>query len=114
MLPFNTISLLMVGITAGLLYKPYATATYTNTATMSENKYVGTWVTGDRHIRQELLPDGRYEEARGTKKTTHQGRYVIQGDHINYVDDTGLTAAGHFRQDVLFHGGYLFYREKRK
>lgn len=26
---------------------------------------VGTWVTADGHIRQELLPDGRYDEARG-------------------------------------------------
>ena len=26
--------------------------------------YIGMWVTGDGHIRQELLPNGRYDEAR--------------------------------------------------
>jgi hypothetical protein len=26
--------------------------------------YVGMWVTEDGHVRQELLPNGRYDEAR--------------------------------------------------
>ena len=30
--------------------------------------YLGMWVTGDERIRQELLPTGRYDEARGTRR----------------------------------------------
>ena len=33
-----------------------------------ENSYTGMWVTADGYIRQELLPGGRYDEQRGTKK----------------------------------------------
>lgn len=77
------------------------------------NKYVGMWVTADGHIRQELLPGGRYDEARGTRKSAYQGRYEITGDHIKYWDDTGFTATGDFRgNDTLYHGGYIFHREK--
>ncbi|RYG01865.1 MAG: hypothetical protein EOO02_11800 [Chitinophagaceae bacterium] len=77
------------------------------------NKYVGMWVTADGHIRQELLPGGRYDEARGTRKSAYQGRYEITGEHIKYWDDTGFTATGDFRgNDTLYHGGYIFHREK--
>ncbi len=78
------------------------------------NQYVGMWVTKDGHIRQELLANGRYDEARGDKKSAYQGRYKINGDHIDYWDDTGFTADGEFRDGVLYHGGYVFYREKTK
>jgi hypothetical protein len=27
-------------------------------------------------------------------------------------DDTGFTADGEFRDGVLYHGGYVFYRER--
>jgi hypothetical protein len=77
-----------------------------------ENKYVGMWVTADGFIRQELLPNGRYDEARGTKKSAYTGRYEIKGDHISYRDDTGFTATGDFKgSDTLYHGGYVFYRQ---
>lgn len=33
-----------------------------------QGKYVGMWVTADGHIRHELLPGGRYDEARGRQK----------------------------------------------
>jgi hypothetical protein len=76
--------------------------------------YIGMWVTGDGHIRQELLPNGRYDEARGERKSAYQGRYEIRGNRINYWDDTGFTADGIFVDDnTLHHGGMIFYREKR-
>ncbi|MBP1081953.1 hypothetical protein JOC74_002446 [Bacillus capparidis] len=76
--------------------------------------YVGMWVTADGYIRQELLPNGRYDEARGTIKSAYTGSYTIKGNHIDYVDDTGFTADGEFRDDVLYHAGMVFYREKHK
>ncbi|QEH43176.1 Atu4866 domain-containing protein [Chitinophaga sp. XS-30] len=89
------------------------TAAISTSSTM--NKYIGMWVTGDGYIRQELLPNGRYDEARGQKQSAYTGRYEINGDHIQYWDDTGFTADGTFRgNDTLHHGGYIFYREKPK
>lgn len=76
--------------------------------------YLGVWITGDGHIRQELLPNGRYDEARGTRKSAYQGRYEVTGDHIEYWDDTGFTADGDFIGDVLHHGGMIFYRDGKK
>ncbi|WP_246199791.1 Atu4866 domain-containing protein [Arthrobacter zhaoguopingii] len=73
--------------------------------------YVGMWVTADNQIRQELLPDGRYDEARGERESAYTGRYWVQGTHIEYLDDTGFSADGDFQGDVLHHGGYVFYRE---
>ncbi|WP_407657198.1 Atu4866 domain-containing protein [Kibdelosporangium aridum] len=73
--------------------------------------YVGMWVTADNHIRQELLPNGRYDEGRGERKSAYTGRYWVTGNHIDYADDTGFTADGEFQGDVLHHGGYVFYRE---
>jgi hypothetical protein len=76
-------------------------------------KYVGMWVTTDGHIRQKLLADGRYDEARGNNKSAYQGRYEITGNHIQYWDDTGFTADGDFVDDVLHHIGLQFHRELR-
>ncbi|WP_367185736.1 Atu4866 domain-containing protein [Thermoleptolyngbya sp. C42_A2020_037] len=81
-------------------------------ADQSNNPYVGMWVTEDGYIRQELLPNNRYDEARGDRKSAYQGRYEITGNRINYWDDTGFTADGEFRDGVLYHGGYVFYRER--
>ncbi|SFO59360.1 protein Atu4866 [Chitinophaga sp. YR627] len=75
------------------------------------NKYLGMWVTKDGYIRHELLPDGRYDEARGNKKSAYQGSYIITGDHIDYKDDTGFTADGDFRDGILYHAGMVLYRE---
>lgn len=74
--------------------------------------YVGLWVTQDGHIRHELLPNGRYDEARGTRESAYQGRYVVTGNHIDYWDDTGFTADGDFIDGVLHHGGMILYRKK--
>jgi hypothetical protein len=73
--------------------------------------YVGMWVTADDQIRQELLPNGRYDEARGNRESAYTGRYWVKGNRIEYADDTGFTADGTFQGDVLHHGGYVFYRE---
>ena len=73
--------------------------------------YVGMWVTADGHIRQELLPNGRYDEARGGRQSAYTGSYRVSGNRIEYVDDTGFTADGTFDGDVLHHGGYVFYRQ---
>ncbi|AZO82513.1 hypothetical protein BOO88_17250 [Stutzerimonas stutzeri] len=76
-----------------------------------QDKYVGLWVTADGLIRHELLPGGRYDEARGRKTSAYQGRYWLEGDHIEYVDDTGFTADGEFREGVLYHAGMILYRQ---
>jgi hypothetical protein len=76
-----------------------------------EHPYVGMWVTADNHIRQELLPNGRYDEARGQRASAYMGHYWVSGTRIEYEDDTGFTADGEFDGDVLHHGGYVFYRE---
>jgi ketosteroid isomerase-like protein len=79
--------------------------------TMATHPYVGMWVTNDGNIRQELLPNGRYDEARGTRKSAYQGRYKVTGTHIEYWDDTGFTADGDFvDENTLHHGGMIFRR----
>jgi hypothetical protein len=72
---------------------------------------VGMWVTADGHIRQELLPDGRYDEARGALRSAYTGRYTVTGSHLFYVDDTGFTATGDIRDGVLFHEHLILYKE---
>lgn len=79
---------------------------------MADHDFVGMWVTKDGHIRQELLPNGRYDEARGTKKSAYQGSYTVTGNHIDYVDDTGFTATGDVVDGVLYHEELVLYREQ--
>jgi len=71
---------------------------------------VGMWVTDDGYIRHNLLPDGRYDEARGTRESAYQGRYWMSGNHIDYKDDTGFTADGEFREGILHHAGMVLRR----
>jgi hypothetical protein len=79
---------------------------------MTRHSYVGMWVTDGGHIRHELLPNGRYDEARGTRASAYQGRYEIKGNHIDYWDDTGFTADGKFvDENTLHHGGMIFRRQ---
>lgn len=78
-----------------------------------QHSYVGMWVTDDGVIRQELRPDGRYDEARGARRSAYQGRYEVRGNHIDYWDDTGFTADGTFvSKNELHHGGMVFHRER--
>ncbi|MFD5752365.1 Atu4866 domain-containing protein [Streptomyces sp. NPDC127033] len=74
---------------------------------------VGMWVTADGHIRQELLPDGRYDEARGGRGSAYTGRYTVTGNHLDYVDDTGFTATGDIRDGVLHHEHLVLHREQK-
>ncbi len=87
--------------------------TMTEQTTLQNHPYVGMWVTGDGQIRHELLPNGRYDEARGRRQSAYQGRYVVTGNHIDYWDDTGFTADGDFVNGVLHHAGMILYREER-
>jgi Agrobacterium tumefaciens protein Atu4866 len=74
---------------------------------------VGLWVTADGHIRQELRADGRYDEARGTRRSAYTGRYKLTGSHLDYVDDTGFTATGDIRDGVLHHEHLILYKEEQ-
>lgn len=78
----------------------------------ASHPFVGMWVTADGHIRQELRADGRYDEARGTRRSAYTGRYTVEGNHIDYVDDTGFTATGDVRDGVLYHEHLVLYREE--
>lgn len=79
----------------------------------TEHPYIGMWVTADGRIRHELLANGRYDEARGHKESAYQGRYQVQGNKIDYWDDTGFTADGVFvDENTLHHGGMIFYRRQ--
>ena len=81
--------------------------------TMPQHPYVGTWVTSDGHVRHELLANGRYDEARGGRKSAYQGRYEVSGTKIDYWDDTGFTADGVFvSDDELHHGGMVLRRTR--
>ncbi|GGZ73578.1 hypothetical protein GCM10010308_50480 [Streptomyces vinaceusdrappus] len=82
-----------------------------NDTPRAPHPYVGMWVTADGFIRQELLPNGRYDEARGRRRSAYTGRYTVSGNHIDYVDDTGFTATGDVRDGVLFHEHLVLYRE---
>jgi len=73
--------------------------------------YTGLWVTDDGHVRHELLPSGRYVEARGKRERAYEGRYEVSGQHIEYWDDTGFTADGDFVDaNTLHHGGMVLRR----
>ncbi|WP_218148097.1 Atu4866 domain-containing protein [Lentzea xinjiangensis] len=74
--------------------------------------HVGMWVTADGRIRQELLPNGRYEEERDGRKRAYTGRYTVSGDHIDYFDDLGFTATGDVRDGILYHEHLVLYRER--
>lgn len=76
----------------------------------ADHPYAGLWVTEDGRIRHELLPDGRYVEARGSRERAYEGRYEVTGTHIEYWDDTGFTADGDFVDGVLHHAGMILYR----
>lgn len=78
----------------------------------NSHPYVGMWMTTDGYIRHELLPNGRYDEARGNRESAYQGRYLIKDNHIEYVDDTGFTANGDFINGVLYHAGMVLYLEE--
>jgi Agrobacterium tumefaciens protein Atu4866 len=75
--------------------------------------YVGMWVTADGNVRHELLPNGRYDEARGTRESAYRGRYEVRGNRIDYWDDTGFTADGTFVDDNTLHHGVMILRRRK-
>ncbi|WP_299656706.1 Atu4866 domain-containing protein [uncultured Jannaschia sp.] len=72
--------------------------------------FTGLWITDDGQVRHELLPAGRYIEARGRRERAYQGRYEISGTHVEYWDDTGFAADGDFIDGVLHHAGMVLRR----
>ncbi|MBO9204637.1 Atu4866 domain-containing protein [Niastella sp. MAH-29] len=81
--------------------------------TMEESQeYLGTWVTSDGFIQHQLLPGNRYDEARGNRKSAYLGQYRVNGNHIEYQDDTGFTADGDFENGILYHAGMILYKQK--
>ncbi len=81
--------------------------------TMQESKdYIGMWVTADGYILHHLLPENRYDEARGKRESAYRGSYKVTGNHIDYKDDTGFTADGDFRDGILYHAGMVLYKQK--
>ncbi|MDF2707413.1 MAG: hypothetical protein K0R62_3065 [Nonomuraea muscovyensis] len=80
-------------------------------STPAAHPYVGMWVTADGRIRQDLLPNGRYEEERDGRKRAYTGRYTVTGTHIDYYDDLGFTATGDVRDGVLYHEHLVLHRE---
>lgn len=76
---------------------------------MMNHDYTGLWITADSHVRQALLPNGRYIEAHGHLEVTYQGVYWIEGDHIEYRDDTGYADSGDFIDGVLHNSGVVMY-----
>lgn len=84
-----------------------------NGETMAQHPYVGMWITDGGRVRHELLPNGRYDEARGDRESAYLGRYEVQCSHIRYWDDTGFTADGNFVDaDTLHHGGMILRRRQ--
>lgn len=102
---------LVAGITIGLPQAGQHTATAYGVSEMTKTTrdYIGLWVTEDHSIRQALLPNGRYIEARGHREAAYQGNYQIVGNHIEYQDDTGFSADGDFIAGVLHHAGMVMY-----
>lgn len=97
---------------AGLTIVHAALAQEPMTGPNPSHPYVGMWVTDDSRVRHELLANGRYVEARGTREKAYQGRYRVTGDYIFYWDDTGFTADGNFVDGVLYHGGMVLRRRE--
>jgi hypothetical protein len=101
-----------VSLGTAVLHPAKAEDTMSNTQPYTGHSYTGMWVTEDGQIRHELLPNGRYDEARGKRQSAYQGRYTVTGDHIDYWDDTGFTVDGDFVDGVLYHAGMVLRREK--
>lgn len=99
---------MLAGLASVMLF---ATPSLSEDQMKTSHPYVGMWITADGHVRHELLPNNRYDEARGTRESAYQGRYEVTGDHIEYWDDTGFTADGDFVDGVLYHGGMVLYRD---
>ncbi|MDQ0364961.1 Atu4866 domain-containing protein [Catenuloplanes indicus] len=75
-----------------------------------EDARIGVWVDRNDWLHQELLPQGRYDETRGGRRHAYTGRYWLDGDRIDYLDDSGFYAFGEFIGDELFHADFVLRR----
>ncbi|WP_309064066.1 Atu4866 domain-containing protein [Streptomyces sp.] len=74
---------------------------------LTGNPRLGVWIDREDFLHQELTADGRYDETRGGRRHAYRGRFWIDGDRIDYLDDLGFWAYGEFRGDELHHAGYV-------
>ncbi|MEU8241129.1 Atu4866 domain-containing protein [Actinoplanes missouriensis] len=72
-----------------------------------DGERVGVWVDRADWLHQELLPEGRYDETRGGRQHAYTGRYWLDGDRIDYLDDSGFYAFGDFIRDELYHAEFV-------
>ncbi len=79
-----------------------------------DHPYVGMWVTRDGYIRQEILPNGRYDEARGNRQSAYTGSYAVKGSHIEYVDDTVLRLRVTLRVTDFIMAAIFFTESDKK
>ena len=109
----SMIMLLTMAGTTSLLINSEKIKLVTQGALNNSVNYAGTWVTADGYLRQELTPEGRYDESHGPRQSLYSGKFEIKGNYIRYSDDTGFIASGHFSgEDILYYGGHVFYRQK--
>lgn len=80
---------------------------------MTGSPRVGVWIDKNDFLHQKLTADGRYDETRGGRPHAYQGRYWIDGDRIDYLDDLGFWAFGEFRGEELHHAGYAMRLDPR-
>jgi hypothetical protein len=107
-------ALAAAAITAAIAQPAFAQSAVPSAAetpATSNADVVGMWVTENGFIRLELLPNGRYDEARGDRKSAYKGRYTVQGSALHFVDDSGFTATGTVAGGVLSVGGDSFRKE---
>ncbi|WP_077800893.1 Atu4866 domain-containing protein [Streptomyces sp. JHA26] len=76
-------------------------------ADLTGSPRIGVWIDREDFLHQELTVDGRYDETRGGRPHAYQGRFWIDDDRIDYLDDLGFWAYGEFRGDELHHAGYV-------
>ncbi|MGW1613889.1 Atu4866 domain-containing protein [Streptomyces sp. NPDC002285] len=76
-------------------------------ANLTDSPRLGIWIDRNDFLHQELTADGRYDETRGGRPHAYHGRYWIDGNRIDYLDDLGFWAYGEFQGDELHHAGYV-------
>ncbi len=103
-----------IGLAAGgsFLATAFGRRSDTSRSNVAPHGFAGLWVTEDGEIRHELLPNGRYVEARGRREAAYRGRYWIDGRRILYLDDSGFEADGRFEGDRLHHAGMVMRRHR--
>lgn len=104
--------ILTAALAAGLLLANPAVAQTPQAEATIPQTISGMWVTADGQIRLELLPGGRYDEARGSRKSAYTGRYVVISDsELQFFDDSGFTARGRIDNGVMTVGPDRFRKE---